>query len=250
MMNKPHPVAIVTGGSQGIGLAITRALIVQKYRVIIADLHQADANNLATLDVDSCPSVCFKTCDVSDPAQIKCMINEITQEFGTVDVLVNNAGIVSRGALTEIGDGEWRRVFNINVEGPFMLTKAVLPGMMEQKWGRIINIASVASQTGGGFLGNTCYAASKGAILSLSKGIAREYAGSCITCNAICPGFVATPLTASMPQSQVEVSLTAIPAGRPAIPEEIADAVVFLAGEQSRYINGITLNVDGGLIRY
>ncbi len=172
------------------------------------------------------------------------------QNVGTVDIVVNNTGIISKGALTDVCDSEWRRVFSINVDTAFMLSKAVLPAMVAQQWGRIINISSVAAQTGGGFLGDTCYAATKGAILALTKGIAREYGGANITCNAICPGFVTTPLTATMSEEQVKKSLTAIPAGRPADVQEIADAVLYLAGEHNNYINGVTLNVDGGLIRY
>lgn len=249
-MNKFNRLALVTGGAQGIGLAISHALITHHYHVVIIDLHEPKPFQQNHPDKEHSLLLHFKKCDLSQTEQIHSTLTAIKEELGSIDILINNAGIVSQGTLTEISDTTWQKVFNINVNGPFKLAKAVLPSMQEKRWGRIINIASVAAQTGGGFLGNTCYAASKGAILALTKGIAREYAKYNITCNAICPGYVATPLTATMPKKQVEESLKTIPAGRPASPEEIANAVIFLASDKSGYINGVTLNVDGGLIRY
>lgn len=246
MANK-HSVAIITGGSQGIGLAIAQALVSQHYQVIIADLHAPDS---AVFSDQTKPQPRFIACDIADAERVQALVSAVAEEFGAIDVLVNNAGIVSEGDFAHVSDSEWRRVFRINVEGPFMLSKAVIPLMQRQQHGRIINIASVAAQTGGGFLGNTCYGASKGAVLSMTKGIAREYGKDGITCNAICPGFVQTPLTAGMPEDLHSAALKAIPAGRPAQPDEIAQAVCFLAGKESSYLNGVTLNVDGGLIRY
>lgn len=246
-MENKRSVAIVTGGSQGIGLAIAQALVAQDHQVIIADLHAPDS---AIIPAETLSQLRFISCDIADGPRVNALVTSVLDQFGAVDVLVNNAGIVSQGEFTHISISEWQRVFSINVEGPFMMSKAILPSMQRQHYGRIINIASVAAQTGGGFLGNTCYGASKGAILSMTKGIAREYGNDGITCNAICPGFVETPLTSEMPAELYSASLKAIPAGRPAHPDEIARAVCFLASRDSGYCNGITLNVDGGLIRY
>lgn len=248
-MHRSNRIAIVTGGSQGIGLAIALKLAQQDYQVIIADIAPFKEDAFKELSLPALTPE-FMCCDISKETDVHHMISQIEQKFGGVDILVNNAGIISKGSLTDISIDEWNRVFSINVNGPFMLSKTVLPLMQKQKWGRIVNIASVAAQVGGGFLGNTCYAASKGAVLSLTKGIAREYASYNITCNAICPGFVETHLTLAMPKEQVEQALQGIPAHRPASPSEIGDAVVFLASSQSSYINGVTLNIDGGLIRY
>nr|WP_276551391.1 SDR family oxidoreductase [Erwinia mallotivora] len=240
-------VAIVTGGSRGIGLAIVHALIAQRYQVIIADLIPP-ASGIFCSETEPLPR--FVSCDISDSEQVQLLVKSVLIEFDAVHVLVNNAGIVSQGNFTDISNSEWQRVFSINVEGPFMLSKAVLSSMQRQQYGRIINISSVAAQTGGGFLGNSCYGASKGAILSMTKGIAREYGKDGITCNAICPGFVETQLTSELSVDFYTASVKAIPAARPANPDEIARAVCFLASPDSAYLNGVTLNVDGGLIRY
>ncbi|WP_241584087.1 SDR family NAD(P)-dependent oxidoreductase [Rosenbergiella epipactidis] len=245
-MTAEKSLAIVTGGSQGIGFAIVETLIAANYFVVIADLHapavQFDAAQQANIH--------YQQCDVSDAQSVKALVEGVQAQYGHIDVLINNAGVVCQGELTSLSQEAWQRVFKINVEGPFLLCRAVIPIMQQQKSGRIVNIASVAAQSGGGFLGNTCYAASKGAILSLSKGIAREYGEYGISCNTLCPGYVETPLTEAMSETQVKNIVQAIPAKRAGKPSDIAEAILLLVSEKNGYINGVTLNVDGGLIRY
>ncbi|MBT0726419.1 SDR family oxidoreductase [Rosenbergiella australiborealis] len=245
-MSQQRPIAIVTGGSQGIGLAIVETLLAAHYVVVIADLQPPAEHAKITQPT----SVMYQQCDVSDEKSVEELVIKTVAQYGRIDVVINNAGIVCQGELTSLSQKTWQRVFKINVEGPFLLCRAVLPIMQQQQHGRIVNIASVAAQTGGGFLGNTCYASSKGAVISLSKGIAREYGSQGITCNTLCPGYVETPLTEAMSEAQVEYAVNAIPAKRPGKPSDIAEAILLLVSEKNSYINGVTLNVDGGLIRY
>lgn len=248
--NKKKRVAIVTGGARGIGSAIALRLASSGIQVIVADLSKPDSKDFLFESAETYTKPIFVQCDVSSEKDIQHLIKKIENDFGGADILVNNAGIISKHPFFEIPEDSWDSVFRVNVKGSFLLSKAVIPGMIAQKNGRIINIASVAAQVGGGFLGDTCYAASKGAIISMTKGIAREYAGNGITCNAICPGFVETEITLNMPEEQRNFALQIIPAHRSAIPKDIASAVFFLASQESSYINGVTLNVDGGLIRH
>lgn len=245
-MTEQQSLAIVTGGSQGIGLAIVETLVAANYFVIIADLN-APMSDLTPAQLSN---IHYQQCDVSDADSVKALVEWVMAQYGHVEVLINNAGVVCQGELTSVSQEAWQRVFRINVEGPFLLCRAVIPIMQQQGSGRIVNIASVAAQTGGGFLGNTCYAASKGAVISLSKGIAREYGEDGICCNTLCPGYVETPLTTAMSDAQVQHAVQAIPAKRPGRPSDIAQAILLLVSEKNSYINGVTLNVDGGLIRY
>ncbi|KMV74278.1 SDR family NAD(P)-dependent oxidoreductase [Rosenbergiella epipactidis] len=245
-MTTKKSLAIVTGGSQGIGFAIVETLIAANYFVVIADLHAPAVD----IDATQQATIHYQPCDVADAQSVKNLVEYVMAQYGHIEVLINNAGVVCQGELTSLSQDTWQRVFKINVEGPFLLCRDVIPIMQRQKFGRIVNIASVAAQTGGGFLGNTCYAASKGALISLSKGIAREYGEQGISCNTLCPGYIETPLTAAMSHEQVTHAVQAIPAKRPGTPSDIAQAILLLVSEKNSYINGVTLNVDGGLIRY
>ncbi|MDQ3576126.1 MAG: SDR family oxidoreductase [Actinomycetota bacterium] len=226
-------VAVVTGGSSGIGLATTTQL-------------RAEGMDVAVLDVSGAEAI---ACDVTDPENVQQAVDAVLERFGRIDVLVNNAGIAGSQDATILHTTpleEWDRVHAVNVRGPYLCSRAVLPTMIEQGSGHIITIASVAGLVA--FPGRAAYTASKGAALMLTKSIAVDYARFGIRANAVCPGMVYTPMT-SWRLDQPELRDRAerqIPLGRVAQPEEIADAVAVLASGRMGYLTGHPLVIDGG----
>jgi 3-oxoacyl-[acyl-carrier protein] reductase len=243
-------VALVTGAARGIGFAIADALAAHGAKVAISDIDQTRGANAAEQLRKRGDEAAFFRTDVSNPEQVLALVRDVARQFSEVDILVNNAGIVSKGTIAEVSLDEWKRLMAIDVTSVFLLVKALLPSMAARRSGRIINIASVAGQQGGGLFANSCYAAAKGAVIAFTKGIAREAGSSGVTANAICPALTETEMTASMPKEQRERILAGIPLGRAGTPEDIADAAVFLASDAAGFISGVTLNVDGGLIRH
>ncbi|HVT68368.1 MAG TPA: SDR family oxidoreductase [Trebonia sp.] len=234
-------VVIVTGGASGIGLAACRRLSREGFAVAALDLKPDAVADAAALAV---------RCDVTDAGDVHGAVAEVTARLGPVDVLVNNAGITgSRSAARchETPVEEWDAVQAVNVRGPFLCSRAVLPSMVERGAGHIITVASVAGLVA--FPGRCAYTASKGAALMLTRSIAVDYAASGIRANAVCPGMVYTPMTSwrlDQPDLRAEVE-GRIPAGRVATPEEIADAVALLASGRLGYMTGAPLVVDGGM---
>ena len=230
--------AVVTGAGSGIGRAISAQL-------------RKDGMTVAALDVGSVddPADLVLRCDVTDPAAVDAAVAAVLAEFGQIDVLVNNAGITGSqraSTLHETPVDEWDRVHAVNVRGPFLCSRAVLPVMMRQQSGQVITIASVAGLFA--FPGRSAYTSSKGAALMLTRSIAVDYAKYGIRANAICPGMVYTPMTAwRLDQPELRAEMEAqIPLGRVAQPEEIADAVSLLAAGRLAYLNGHPLILDGG----
>jgi 3-oxoacyl-[acyl-carrier protein] reductase len=242
-------IALVTGAANGIGKEIARALCASGAHVVICDIDDAAGQATAT-ELSKIGRSGYCRCDVSSHRDVETLLAGLAADVGHIDILVNNAGIISTGPIVDISADEWDRVFAVNTRSAFLLTKGVLPTMRARSWGRIITVASVAAQAGGGFLGNTCYAASKGALVSFAKGVAREGGGDNVTSNVICPGMINTEITRALDAAQREMALRAIPMHRPAEPDEVARTVLFLASELASYVNGVTLNVDGGLIRH
>ncbi|MGP7997620.1 MAG: SDR family NAD(P)-dependent oxidoreductase [Streptosporangiaceae bacterium] len=234
-------VAVVTGGGSGIGLASCARLAQDGWAVAALDLQPAAAAGPATLTL---------RCDVTDESGVTQAIATVTSQLGPVDVLVNNAGITGSQAATtchETPAAEWDRVFAVNVRGPFLCSRAVLPSMAARGHGHIITIASVAGLVA--FPGRCAYTASKGAALMLTRSIAVDYAAAGIRANAVCPGMVYTPMTSwrlDQPELRAEVEAR-IPVGRVATPDEIADAVALLASGRLGYMTGHPLVVDGGM---
>ena len=243
-------VALVTGAARGIGFAIAERLAQQGAHVVVSDIDRTAGEQGVAHIVAKGGSSSFAAVDLSQPADIQRVSEEITQQHGRIDILVNNAGIVSTGRIEDVELQEFQRLMSIDLTAVFLLTKAFLPAMTASGWGRIINIASVAGQQGGGMFGNSCYAAAKGAVIAFSKGIARESGRSGVTCNAICPGLTDTALTSELTLAQREQIIATIPVGRPGEPEDIAEAVRFLASDAASFITGVTLNVDGGFMRH
>ncbi len=233
-------VAVVTGGASGIGRATAARLVNDGLRLAVVDLSP---------DPDPAPSVLAIKADVSDATDVERAMHEILAEFGRIDVLVNNAGISgSADAMTchETPIDEWDRVFAVNVRGPFLCTRAVLPVMVRQGVGHVITVASVAGMVA--FPGRCAYTASKGAALQFAKSIAVDYAAAGIRSNAVCPGVVATPMTQwrlDVPELRAAVE-SRIPIGRVAAPDEIADAISVLASDRLGYLTGAAFVIDGG----
>lgn len=242
-------VAVVTGAARGIGFAIAQALGQSGARVAIADLDAAAADTAARQLCELGINAIGVAVDVADEAQVQAMVAAVEQALGGVDILVNNAGIVSTGPLLEVSAAEWNRVMAIDLTSVFFCAKAVLPGMMQRRAGRIINIASVAGKRGGGLLGNSCYAAAKGGVIALTKGLAREAGPFNITANAITPALTDTDMTRALsPEARARV-LADMPLGRAGTPRDIAAAVCFLASGAASFVTGEIMDVDGGYMR-
>ncbi|MBF8726844.1 SDR family NAD(P)-dependent oxidoreductase [Pseudomonas putida] len=241
--------ALVTGAARGIGHAIATALGQAGARVGVCDLDAEAAEAAAARLREAGIEAIGVGADVADEVQVQAMVNQVEALLGGVDVLVNNAGIVSTGPLLEVTTAEWNRVMAIDLNSVFFCAKAVLPGMMARQSGRIINIASVAGKRGGGLLGNSCYAAAKGAVIALTKGLAREAGPYAITVNAVSPALTDTEMTSALaPQARAEV-LAQMPLGRAGTPRDIAAAVCFLASREAGFVTGEIMDVDGGFMR-
>ncbi|MCS4282210.1 3-oxoacyl-[acyl-carrier protein] reductase [Pseudomonas sp. BIGb0278] len=241
--------ALVTGAARGIGHAIAVALGHCGAQVALADLDPIAAERAAeALRAQGIQAIGVAV-DVAQEEQVLAMVDEVERLLGPVDILVNNAGIVSTVPLLELTTAEWNRVMAIDLNSVFFCAKAVLPGMMDRRSGRIINIASVAGKRGGGLLGNSCYAAAKGAVIALTKGLAREAGPFDITVNAVSPALTDTEMTTALaPQARAQV-LAQMPLGRAGTPRDIAAAVCFLASVEAGFVTGEIMDVDGGFMR-
>jgi NAD(P)-dependent dehydrogenase (short-subunit alcohol dehydrogenase family) len=241
-------VAIVTGSGRGIGRAIALALARSGANILVSDINLAIAQAVAAEVIDlGVRSLALET-DVSSEAQAQQLVSATLAHFGKIDILVNNAGVLATGPLLETTVEVWERTHAVNLKGVFLCTKAVLPTMMGQRSGRIINIASVAGKRGGGFFGNTCYASSKGGVIAFTKGAAREAGPYNITVNAIAPAMIETEMISAMPAEKRESLLRSIPLGRTGSVEDVAAAVCFLASDGAGFMTGEIMDVDGGLM--
>lgn len=238
-------VAVVTGASRGIGRSICLALAAGGARVVAFDLDLDETEKVAeeirTLGVDA---LAVKG-NVTIAADAERMIDVAVEKFGRVDILVNNAGITRDGLLLRMKDEEWDAVLNVNLKGAFLCSRAAAKVMMKQRYGRIINIASVVGQMGNA--GQANYCASKAGLMGLTKSNARELAKRNVTVNAVAPGFIATAMTDALPEKTRQELAAQIPLERLGTAEDIANAVLFLAAERSGYITGQVIGVNGGM---
>ena len=238
-------VALITGASRGIGRSIALALAAEGAKIVAVDLDQAatDAvvNEVKQLGVDAIAVLG----NVTVAEDTEKMIDAAMTAFGRVDILVNNAGITRDGLLLRMKDEDWDAVLSVNLKGAFLCTRAVAKVMTKQRYGRVINIASVVGQMGNA--GQANYCASKAGLMGLTKSNARELAKRNITVNAVAPGFIATAMTDALPEKVREELAAQIPLERLGSAEDIANAVVFLAAERSGYITGHVLSVNGGM---
>jgi NAD(P)-dependent dehydrogenase (short-subunit alcohol dehydrogenase family) len=238
----------VTGAGRGIGRAIALELARQGASVTISDVDLENAQAVAR-DVESMDRRSLAVrCDVSSESQVRQMLTDTVERFRRIDILVNNAGIVTTGPVTEISTETWDRTLAINLTGVFLCSKAVFPLMIEQGGGTIVNIASVAGKRGGGLLGNSCYAATKGGVIAFTKSLAREGGPYNIRVNAITPAVIKTEMLDGLAENKLQEILQALPLGRMGRPEDVAEAVCFLASDASAFITGEIMDVDGGLM--
>ena len=238
--------ALVTGAGRGIGRAI--ALALSKYGVAVACLSKNEASCGAVAEeiVKNGGKAKSYPCDVSDPLAIKASCDKISTEFGPIDILVNNAGITADGMLFRMSDQAWDTVISTNLSSVFHFSKNLVFGMTKNHWGRVINISSVIGLIGNG--GQTNYSAAKAGVLGLTKSVAKEVGSRGVTVNAVCPGFIQTDMTDKLTPEQKTGVLNWIPLKRLGTPEDVAHLVTFLASEESGYITGQSLAVDGGMV--
>lgn len=238
--------AIVTGGSRGIGRAVAVRLAKDGMNLVINYRgNSAAAEETERLCRELGAEVLLVQGDVSRAEDCEKLAAQAKESFGRVDVLVNNAGITRDGLLARMTEEDFRAVLDVNLVGPWNMMKAVNRIMMKQRYGRIVNLSSVTGLMGN--MGQTNYAAAKAGILGMTKSYAREVASRGITVNAVAPGFIDTDMTEAMPEGAKDKIVTEIPMGRTGKPEDVAEAVAFLASEQAGYITGEVLRVDGGM---
>lgn len=240
-------VALVTGASRGIGRAIALRLAGEGAKVAInyaGNTTKAEAVK-AEIEENGGEAILVQA-DVADSSAVEAMVAKVTEAFGQIDILVNNAGITRDGLLMRMKEEDFDAVVNTNLKGVFHCTKTVSKLMMKKRSGRIINMASVVGIMGNA--GQTNYAAAKAGVIGFSKSAAKELAARGITVNVVAPGFIDTDMTATMTDKAKELTLTGIPMKKMGTPEDVANAVLFLASDCASYITGQTVNVDGGMV--
>lgn len=236
-------VALVTGASRGIGRAIAAALAARGVKVIGTATTEAGAQSIGeALAAHGGRGIAL---DVNDAAAVEAAVDTIVKEHGGLQILVNNAGITRDTLAMRMKDDDWDAVLDTNLKAVFRTSRAVMRTMMKQRYGRIVNITSVVGASGNP--GQANYAAAKSGVAGMTRALARELGSRGITVNCIAPGFIATDMTDSLPEAQKTALLAQIPLGRLGSPEEIADAVAFLASPQAGYITGTELHVNGGM---
>ncbi|MEZ7171367.1 3-oxoacyl-[acyl-carrier-protein] reductase [Sporosarcina sp. OR05] len=239
--------AIVTGASRGIGRAIALLLGEEGAKVVVnySGSEAKAAEVVETITKAGGEAIAFQA-NISETDQVKAMIDATMEAFGSIDMLVNNAGITRDNLLMRMKEDEWDDVININLKGVFLCTKAVTRQMMKQRSGKIVNLASIVGVTGNP--GQANYVAAKAGVIGLTKTTAKELATRNITVNAVAPGFITTDMTDALPEDVKEQMLSAIPLGKLGSSEDVAGAVAFLLSSDADYITGQTIHVDGGMV--
>ncbi len=243
-MRMSGKVCVVTGGARGIGRGIVEAFAREGAKVVWAlDVNDAEFPALEK----AFPNVKGAVVNVTDSAAVNALVARIKAESGGVDALVNNAGITRDGLIQKMGDEDWDAVINVNLKGVFIMTRAVAPLMMEAGAGSIVSISSIVGLDGN--IGQSNYAATKGGVVAMTKGWAKEFArkGAKVRANCVSPGYTRTPMIATVPEKVLEPIIAKTPLGRLAEIEDIANAVLFLSSDEAKFITGQVLRVDGGL---
>ncbi|WP_088189492.1 3-oxoacyl-ACP reductase FabG [Desulfosporosinus sp. FKA] len=239
-------VALVTGSGQGLGKAIAFALAKEGAKLAINDisLNEVKAHEtVLELRKMGTDAEVFLA-DVTQESEVNEMVGEIIARFGRIDILVNNAGINRDGLIHKGNIQNWNAVMNVNLTGPFICTKAVLPSMRQNNYGRIVNISSLTARLG--IFGTGYYASTKSGLIGLTKVTAVENMSQGITCNALAPGYIKTDMMMKYPEEQLQALIAKIPAGRLAEPAEIADVVAFVAADSASYMTGAVIDINGG----
>lgn len=234
--------ALVTGATGGIGGAIAKILHEQGAKVVISGTRE---EKLAELAAELGDNVFVAPCNLMDRSAVSQLFAKAEELAGQIDIVVNNAGITKDNLFLRMKDEEWDNVINVNLSATFAVCRGALKGMMRRRYGRIINMSSISGVVGNPGQGN--YSASKAGMIGMSKAMAREIAPRGITVNCIAPGFISTPMTDGLNDKQKQAITQMIPAGTLGKPEDIANAVLFLASDEASYITGQTLNINGGM---
>jgi len=243
-MRVADKVALVTGGGQGLGETISLALAREGAHVAIGDVNLERAESVVGKIEEMGRKAIAVRADVSREDEVKALVAQGVAGLGTIDILINNAGIFHRGPVAEMSEDIWSRVMDVNLKGTFLCSREIIPLFKEKRRGKVINIASLAGQVGG-LLAGANYAASKAGVICFTKSLAKELAPFGVNVNCIAPGVIDTAMTEAFPREEMRKS---IPLGTLGEPQDIANAVLFFASEESKYITGETLNINGGVL--
>lgn len=238
-------VVLITGGAKGIGKSTAKKFLDAGAKVVIADF-DARAGEETVAEWKAGANAMFVEVDVTSTEQVARMVKQATGKYQQIDVLINNAGITLDGFLTKMEDADWEKVISVNMTGVYKCTKAVVPLMIEQGYGVILNASSVVGIYGN--VGQTNYAATKAGVIGMTKSWAKEFGPKGVRVNAVAPGFIVTDMTAKVPQKVLDLMQARTPLQKLGYPEDIAAAYMFLASDEAKFINGTVLNVDGGLV--
>jgi len=245
-MRLKDKVALITGGANGIGLATVKRFAREGAKIILWDV-SLNGREVAEQLITGGYQAVFHQLSVADEPAVISAVSKAQERFGRIDILINNAGITKDRTLLKMSKEEWDEVISVNLTGVFNCTKAVAPIMKSQKYGRIVSTSSVVGMRGN--YGQTNYVASKSAIIGMTKVWALELGKYGITANCIAPGFISTEMTDRMPEEVKTQMISLVPLGYWGLPDDIANANLFLASDEARYINGVCLNIDGGFAR-
>jgi acetoacetyl-CoA reductase len=232
--------AVVTGGNRGLGAAAGKALLAAGHNVVAIYIGRVDEAHAFKKET----GIDVYKCDVSHFAEVQEVFSAIDKKYGGIDILVNNAGITRDGFLHKMERAQWDAVINVNLSSSFNTCRAVVPGMRDRKWGRIINISSINGQKGQ--FGQTNYSAAKAGILGFTKALAQENANKGVTVNAVCPGYIMTEMTGAMQPEILESIRQGIPMGHLGEPADIGDMIAYIASDKAKFITGATFSVNGG----
>jgi 3-oxoacyl-[acyl-carrier protein] reductase len=244
-MNLTDRVAIVTGSGRGIGRAIALRLAGAGADIVVNDINEASMAEVVAEIKGLGRKALAVTADVSSPEAVTRLVDTAIDNFKHVDILVNNAGVTRDNLVMRLSDEDWDTVLAIDLKSAFLCTRAVLRHMLRQRWGRIVSIASVVGIIGNA--GQANYAAAKAGVIAFTRSVAKEVASRGITANAVAPGYIATAMTGALDEKQTDELIKRVPIGAPGTPEDVAEAVAFLASEEAHYITGQVLNIDGGM---
>jgi 3-oxoacyl-[acyl-carrier protein] reductase len=245
-MSLSERIALVTGASQGIGRSCALKLAAQGATVAVAARSQEKLDELVKEIAASGGKATAFPLDVADEEQVKTVFKSVVGQLGKIDILVNNAGITRDQLIMRMKRADWDAVLNTNLTSAYLCSQQAVTSMLKQRWGRIINITSIFGQTGQA--GQANYASSKAGLIGLTMALAREVASRNITCNAVAPGFIETSMTAGLAEELKQTAVKMIPLGRVGTPEDVANAMAFLASDEASYITGHVLNVNGGML--
>lgn len=237
-------IALITGGTRGIGRAIAENLALQGVDIAVT-ASSPEADDVVAEIAQKGVRCAYYSCNVKDGASVTETVKKVIADFGKIDILVNNAGVTADKLLIAMSESDFDKVLEVNLKGAFLVTKACMRQFIKNGYGRIVNVASVVGLMGNA--GQANYAASKAGLIGFTKSVAKEYAAKGVTCNAVAPGFIKTEMTAKLSPAAADKILAAIPAGRMAQPEEVARVVSFLADDNSGYITGEVVKIDGGM---